>query len=290
MKFGTYLSNVSAGAVHYIRRSFDEAAILAVASKVAWSGAPEFSDSEQATIAAMQRAHPQAGGTTEALGEWLRSLSSDQIDGVVSNTKGVLHEMEFVRIENSDGDSVQAALFDDTNHRSVDVYLFDTETGTRWEVQLKSTDDPFYVQSWIDAHPDGEILVTEEVSEAMGLQSSGLSNADLTARTEDVVDRLIVAREGDAVWDYFPALSVVSIAIVAGELINRHRIGEIDFNQLKWMLAKATGLKVSKIALLTLAMSIPGLNVVTGALLAAHLIHSAADGIGRMRGSLAAGA
>lgn len=236
----------------------------------------------------MQRAHPQAGDTIEALGEWLRSLSSDQIGGVVSNTKGVLHEMEFVRIENSDGDSVQAALFDDTNHRSVDVYLFDTETGARWEVQLKSTGDPFYVQSWIDAHPDGEILVTEEVSEAMGLRSSGFGNADLTARTEDVVDRLILASEGDAVWDYLPALSVASIAIVAGELVNRYRSGEIDYDQLKWMLAKATGLKVSKIALLTLAMSIPGLNVVTGALLAAHLIHTAANGIGGIGGSVSA--
>ncbi len=93
---------------HYIRRNFDEAAILAVAAKLAFEDSPVFSESELATIAAMQRA--QARNTPEELERWLAEMDEDQINGVVNNTKGVLHEMEFVRIENEDGDQCKARI------------------------------------------------------------------------------------------------------------------------------------------------------------------------------------
>src|SRR5688500_4011172 len=114
--------------VHYVRRNFDEAAILAVAAKLAFEPDASFSDSELATIAAMQRAHPKAGDTHEALGDWLAGMDDGQILGVVNNTKGVLHEMEFVRIENEDGDSVHASLYAATNHPGTDVEFHDVQT------------------------------------------------------------------------------------------------------------------------------------------------------------------
>jgi hypothetical protein len=104
--------------VHYIRKNFDEAAILAVAGKLAFEWDPHFSESELAVIAAMQRAHPSAGGDPEPLGRWLAGMDEDQIQGVVSNTKGVLHEMEFVRLENEDGDSVHSPLLGDQPSRN----------------------------------------------------------------------------------------------------------------------------------------------------------------------------
>lgn len=257
--------------VRYIRRNFDEAAILAVATKLAFAENQSFDDSEQATIAAMQRAHPQAG-TTEELRHWLSEMGPDQIAGVVSNTKGVLHEMEFVRLENDDGDAIHAALFNETNHEGYDVTFIDTKTGLEWEAQLKASDSASYVQDWIDAHPAGEVIVTEELADAMGVQSSGLSNADLTVRTEDLVDKMLDADGGDAIWDYFPSLTVASLGLVVWQLWLRLRTGEISSSQFKWMVTKATGLHTSKVALLCLALSIPGLNVVTGAALATRLI------------------
>lgn len=264
-------------AVHYIRRNFDEAAILAVAAKLAFEENPDFSESELATIAAMQRAHPQAGDSTEELGSWLSAMNDDQIQGVVNNTKGVLHEMEFVRLENDDGDAIHAALYGSTNHPGTDVQFVDIDSGETWSAQLKATDDASYVQDWIDSHPDGEILVTSELAARMDLSPSGLSNEHLTARTEDVVNQLLEAGSESDLWDYFPALTVASIALVVWELWTRHCKGEISLSQFKWMSAKVTGMKAGKIALLTVAMMIPGLNVVTGAALVASLLFSAAN-------------
>lgn len=263
--------------VHYVRRNFDEAAILAVAAKLAFEPAPTLSETEQATIAAMQRAHPQAGDTPEALGEWLAEMDEAQIRGVVSNTKGVLHEMEFVRIENSDGDSVQAALFPSTNHAGYDVEFIDTATGEMWAAQLKASDEASYVQAWIDEHPDGEILVTQELASKMGLPSSGQSNEDLTVKAEDLIDRLVKTADDDSLWDYFPGLSAASIGLFVWGLWRRYRLSEISLEQFRRLAAKATGLKAANLVLLTLALSVPGLNVVTGAALVAGLIYSAAN-------------
>ncbi len=263
--------------VRYVRKNFDEAAILAVAAKVAFESDPDFSESELATLAAMQRAHPQAGDTAEALGGWLSAMDENQIQGVVNNTKGVLHEMEFVRLENEDGDAIHAALFGSTNHPGTDVRFVDMESGESWSAQLKATDHASYVRDWIDAHPDGEILVTSELADRMDLSHSGISNDSLTARTEDVVDQLLEVEPGSDLWEYFPALSVASIALVVWELWKRHRKGEISLSQFKWMTAKVSGVKAGKIALLTVALMIPGVNVVTGAALVASLLFSAAQ-------------
>ena len=263
--------------VRYVRRNFDEAAILGVAAKLAFEENPYFTESELATIAAMQRAHPQAGDSTEELGGWLSVMDESQIQGVVNNTKGVLHEMEFVRLENEDGDAIHAALFGSTNHPGTDVRFVDMDSGESWSAQLKATDDASYVQDWIDAHPDGEILVTSELADRMDLPQSGLSNEALTARTEDVVDQLVEAGAGSDLWQYFPVLSAASIALVVWELWKRQRKGEISLSQFKWMAAKVSGMKAGKIALLTVAMMIPGVNVVTGAALVASLLFSAAQ-------------
>jgi len=264
-------------AVHYVRRNFDQAAILAVAAKLAFERKPDFSESELATVAAMQRAHPQAGDSPEALGEWLARMDEDQIAGVVNNTKGVLHEMEFVRLENEDGDSVHAALFESTSHAGTDVRFSDIETGQSWDIQLKATDSSTYVKDWLDTHPDGEIAVTSELAERLGLPDSGFSNAELTARTEDVVDSLLQAGDRSDLWDYFPALSAASISLVIWELWQRRQRGDISPDQFKWMAARVAGVKTGKIALLTLAMMTPGLNVAVGAALVASLLFSGAQ-------------
>lgn len=263
--------------IHFVRRHFDEAAILAVAAKLAFEPSPTFSETELATIAAMQRAHPSAGDSHEALGQWLAAMDDDQISGVVSNTKGVLHEMEFVRLENEDGDSVYAALFESTNHESYDIQFVDQDSGALWEAQLKASDNSGYVQEWVDAHPDGEILVTQELADKMDLPSSGLTNEELTARTDEMVDKLLEISDDDSLWDYFPGLTAASVSLVVWSLFLRYRRGEITLQKFKWLAAKATGLKAGKIALLTVAMMVPGLNVATGAAIVVNMIYSGAS-------------
>ena len=271
------MTSRSSAGVGYVRRNFDEVAILAVAAKLAIEEGTSFNDSELATISAMQRAHPQAGDTHEELGQWLADMDEGQIAGVVNNTKGVLHEMEFVRLENEDGDSVYASLFESTNHAGTDITFIDKDSGASWAVQLKATDNPGYVQDWMESNPDGEILVTSELADRMNLPSTGISNDDLTVRTDDVVDRLIQADESSDLWDFFPALTASSIGLVIWELWKRRKSGEISSQQFKWMAARVSGMKAGKIALLTTAMMVPGLNVVTGAGLVVSLLFSGAN-------------
>lgn len=274
--------------IRYVRRNADELAILAVLTKLAF-GASEatFSDEEAAVLAAMRRSTETLRDATPAeMGEYLRGLDEEAVPGVVSNVKGILHEMDFVAVENDDGDSVYASIFPETNHPGTDVQFVDRASGEVWEAQLKATGNASYVQDWVDAHPGGEIVVTEELAREMQLPSSGFENEALTTRVEDFVDRLIELGDDETVWTYFPALSIASVSLALWELHQRYRRGEIDFDRFKVLAGRLTGLKMAKILAICALLSIPGVNVLTGAALVAVLLLSAKgaiSGVGSIR-------
>ena len=85
-------------------------------------------------LAALQRSSPECNLPLDQVAEKLNAYDEDQIAGLVSNVKDISHEMEFQVLEKSDGDSVFAALFPETNHQSVDVQLFDQATNESWEI------------------------------------------------------------------------------------------------------------------------------------------------------------
>lgn len=258
----------------HIPRRFDEAAILATLAKIAFSPEPVLDEGDYAVLAALRRSSDSWQLSITETSERLSSYEDAQIAGLVNNVKGILHEMEFVALENDDGDTIIAALFPDTNHRSVDIQMFDEKTGDAWEVQLKATDDLGAVNLWSDLNPDTEVLVTEELSERMGLPSSGFSNEDLTMRVEDFVDRMIKidAEADDSLWSYFPPLVAASAGIIIFELWRRYRAGSISLEEFKTMAARTLGIKAAKYAGLFAALAVPGLNVVVGAYLLASLI------------------
>lgn len=253
---------------------FDDAAILAVATKLAALPSIELSATDLAVLAALRRAHPSAGETQEELGEWLAQMDHQQLQGVVSNTKGVLHEMLFVELENSDGDTVLAAQFEQTNNPGFDIIFSDSDADHSWAAQLKATDSASYVREWLDEHPNDQILVTSEIANRMGLETSGISNADLTADTNSLVGMLIKANEDDDIWDYVPSLGAISVATVIWNLRARLVAGEITQRQFKWMAAKASGARAARVLGLSALLSIPGINVLTGMTLLANVLES----------------
>lgn len=267
----------------YISRRFDEAAILATLGKLAFSSNPEMVEQDYAVLAALRRSSPEWDLSVSDTAERLASYQDAQIGGLVNNVKGILHEMEFQRLENEDGDSVVAALFPDTNHRTVDVQLLDEKTGDAWEVQLKATDEMSAIGAWIDSNPDTEILVTEELSERMGLPSSGFSNDELTMRVEDFVDRMVeIGDEGeDTLWSSFPALVAASAGIIVFELWRRYRKGIITFDQFKVLSFRTLGLKALKYGATFAALAVPGLNVIVGAYLLGSLIFAVTGLVGK---------
>jgi hypothetical protein len=256
----------------FVHRNWDELTITAALAKVAFSDLDNLNHEDQVILEAFRRSSPVfAQADLADLGKYLSDLDDDQIDGVVNNIKGIAHEIIYVEFENEDGDTITADLFPETNHPGTDVILHNEDTGETWDVQLKATDSEGYVQDWIDAHPDGQILVTEEIAKKMGLESTGVSNEELTTDVEDFIDQ---ALDDDTLWDYVPMLAVASLSIVIYSLYRRYQSGSISKDQFYSMVARATGWKVAKIVLLCTLLSIPVVNVAVGAGLVAKMIIS----------------
>lgn len=262
--------------ISYISRRFDEAAILATLAKITFTTNPTLLEQDYMVIAAFKRSSPDWDLPLDEMADRLSTYDESQISGLVNNVKGILHEMEFQRIENEDGDSVIASLFPDTNHQSVDIQLLDENTGDTWAIQLKATDNVSTINDWMEANPDTEIFVTEELAEKMNIPSSGISNDEITMRVEDFVDRMIkIGEENDqTVWDYFPPLVAASAGIIVFELWRRYKKSEITFDEFKNLAAKTLGLKAAKYGAIFAALAIPGLNVMVSAYLLGSLIFS----------------
>ena len=264
--------------IKYIKKEFDYLLIASTLMKIAFDNLASLDGKELDILDALKRANPNLQNlSNQEIGNYLSDLDDDQLVGLTSNVKGVLHEIQFVEIENNDGDSVTASMFTDTNHKDTDILLRDNVTGEITEVQLKATDNSSYVQDWIDNHPDGHIQVTEELAEKMNLETSGLSNKDLTTDVNSFMDKLIEMDEGDELWDYMPLLPAISIAICGFFLLKKWTNGEITFATLKIKFLKLTGEKALKFTVIAVLMTIPVVNVVVGAGILFKLLYGAGN-------------
>ena len=257
--------------ITFIKTNFDEAMI--VASFLSIQEGYGDTEVDEVVLAAFQR-YSDDTQDFESVQNYLSEFDEDSISGVVSNVKGILHEMEFVRMENSDGDSITAAMFPETNHKGYDVVMSDSSTGESWEVQLKTTNRQDYVESWVEEYPDGEILLSSEIADELGMETTGFSNEELTDRVENFVDEIISRGTNSSIWDLFPTLSLMSVSLILVELFSRYQSGEISDEEFKDMAVKATGLKVAKIGILMGVMCIPVVNVAVGAALVARILYS----------------
>ena len=154
------------------------------------------------------------------------------------------------------------------------MLLTNQRTGETLEVQLKATDSESYVNQWISSHDDGEIWVTEEIAERMGLKSTGISNEELTADVNEFCDKLIHLDDNDTLWDYIPALPAISIAIAGYYLYLEYKKGNITFSTFKIKFIKLTGIKVAKFTFIAVLMMVPVVNVAVGASLLFSFLHN----------------
>ena len=252
--------------INYKDFKFDNILILSTIAKVAYEDNPILSDKEELVLHAIKRANPVFNNySISEIGEKLSEFDENQLLGFSNNVKGILHELQFIEIENEDGDNITASIFPDTNHKGFDIMLTDDDTGEIVEIQLKATDSTSYINDWFDEYPEGEILVTEEIAEKMNLKSSGVSNEKLTENTEEFVDKLIDSSDNEEFWNYLPFLPTISIAIAGYALFLRYRNSQIDFKTFKKKFIRLTGIKVAKFAVIAGLMVIPVVNVVTGA-------------------------
>lgn len=262
----------------FIKNNIDEIMILGVIHNITSNQIFSLQPKEQVIIDAIKRSdNDLTNASLNEISEKISTYDDSQIPYLVSNIKGIVHEIEFVEFENEDGDSIFASMYNDTNHPGYDVKLFDKNNGDNWEVQLKATNNQSYVQDWIDSHPDGEIIVTNEIAHQMDLPSTGISNQDLTVNVTDFVDKLIEYQNNVKIWDYFPLLLPISVGFVIYELWKRYENKEISKKEFQFLTIKATGIKASKFVLLFILLSIPIVNLVTGVALIAMLITDLRD-------------
>lgn len=239
---------------------------------------PQLTEADQAVLAALRRSHAElANAPLEDIQAYLQGFDEEQIVGLVSTVKGMLHDMEFVRLDHEDGDSLYAAYLDQCDHTDFDVLLADQHSGESWQLQLKAIEGTGAGKDWIAAPPEETLLATEEITTQWGLESSDLSTKELTQSVEDAIDVIVTAKDpnDEHFWDYFPAISVASVSLAIYELFRRYQQQEISWSEFKWMAAKVSGIKVSKIAFIGLLLGLPVVGQVTGAYLVAKLLLNA---------------
>lgn len=260
--------------IKYIKKKFDNVLIVSTLAKISFDNFDQLNEKETLVLQATKRAIPDLHDKSiEEVSAYLQEMDEDQLLGLANNVKGILHEIQFVEIENNDGDEFTASLFTDTNHPDTDVILTNNITGEISEVQLKATDSSSYVNDWINNHEDGEILVTEEIAEKMDLQSSGQSNSELTTDVNEFVEKLIELDDDSSLWDYMPTLPAISIAIASFHLFKLYKDDKISFQTLKVKFALLTGKKIAKFSIIAGLMMIPVVNVIVGAGLLFNLLY-----------------
>ena len=79
---------------------------------------------------------------------------------------------------------------------------------------------------------------------------------------------------GSSMWNMFPTLSLISVSIIILEFYKRFQNGEINEKEFQEMVVRASGIKVSKIAILMVILSIPVINVAVSTGMIARIIYS----------------
>ncbi len=149
--------------------------------------AQSWSIEEALVLAALRRSSKKLNtASAEELAKYVAALTPDQLRGVVSNVKGIYHELLFVHAENVDEDEITARIFEMTNHPGGDVeFLVDGEVIQ--VVQLKAVASPGTIYEHLARYPDVDVVATEEVASNLPtVRSSDFSNAKLSGDVERI--------------------------------------------------------------------------------------------------------
>ena len=261
--------------MRYLKKNFDSLGILTAFGKVIADNFESLTIDDELVIEALRRSTSELNvASLEEISNYLSKYDESSIDGLVYNIRGILHEIEWVSMENSDGDSVVAGLFPNTNNRDYDIWCYDVQSKEYWVEQLKTTTSEHEVKMWMNKHPDEVIRVDEEMAEKLDISSTGLNREELEKRVRDEIDNLRDYADDDIIWDYFPFLTPISISLVVWELYKQLEKGDIDNDKFQYMVKKVTGLKLAKIAALMAMLSIPVINVLTATGMIYRLIKS----------------
>lgn len=180
---------------------------------------PIFTENEQIILDAMRRSNKSLSDmTNDEIGAYVQGLEPAQLNGFKSNVKGIAHELQFMSEENSDGDEYHVEMFEHTNNAGADIRMINVETGEVVDYQLKATSFEGYVLGELSRNPHVDFIVTDEVAQSGGWNSSGINDASLSDDFDSTIQKIApyMPFDGDEVLA-FTALAALS-ARLAGSL------------------------------------------------------------------------
>ena len=199
------------------------AVVVAVTlQRLARADTQDWAPEEAMVLDALRRSKGVLSNASDAeLGDYVASLDPTQLRGVVSNVKGIYHEMLFAAGHNSDGEEVFAELADQANQPGWDVE-FSIAGQVIDQVQLKAVASPEQILRHIERYPDIEVFATSEVAALMpGVFDSGFSSMAL----EEDVAAVLAEIEGEvSLSDSAELSAVVSLALSARAVLMAGRV------------------------------------------------------------------
>lgn len=265
--------------IHYVQTRLDGLSITQ--SLVDWAFPSHTfipSEQDQAVLAALRHSNQYlVDASLEEIQHHLQRFDEDRIVQVVSQIKKVLHEICLIRLNNQDGDSLYASYFEPKTQDVFEVLLADTATGESSKIQINTgTATAPKLNGWRKNLED-HLIAGEELITQVPIDESPLNSKHLSQSVEDAMDLLVTAQDpnDEHFWDYFPAISLASVSIAIYDLFHRYQKKQITWSEFKWMAAKVSGIKVSKIAFIGLLLGLPVVGQVTGAYLVAKLLLNA---------------
>lgn len=183
-------------------------------------GPHAFSPAEQDILDAIRRSSNDLSEmTNHEIAQYVQELSPEQLQGFKSNVKGIAHELQFARMENSDGDEFRVELFGSTNHPGADVRIINIETGEARELQLKATSYGAYVEEHFAKYADIPVMTTSEIAEYHGFETTDVSNEQLSNDFDSTTQKLSSEAEPE-IMESVAFAGIVSLAKNVRVLIN----------------------------------------------------------------------
>ena len=201
--------------------------------------------------------------------DYLQTIDANQIVALVKNIKTQLSLLECLKLQHEQ-DMLYVA-YPKTHSNTLEVYLHSQDLDA-----VCLTLSVFGQAAWSVKNPEEHAIGGVEILHS--LQDENAPNHKVMLQNvEDAIDLWVTAKDpnDEHFWEYFPAISVLSVSLAIYELFKRYQRQEMSWQQFQWMAAKVSGLKVSKIALIGVLLSLPVVGQVTGAYLVARLLLSA---------------
>lgn len=167
----------------------------------------------------------------------LADMSSEQLNGVISNWKGKLFEID-VRDKLNNGEIVgdiflengqTAIIADKINQTGWDLQILNSDGTIANELQLKATNSLSYVNQAFEKYPDIDIISTNEIALLNDkLINSGISNSEIQTLITEPMQNLFDTATENVVESILPILPFL---IIAGTEGRKYFIGRQKFDE-----------------------------------------------------------